>query len=597
MHTVASGQGLVYHWGTQIPDPVLLQKYQDAPKQTISQPTAVPRNVLSRSVTLGVACGSLHSMILALDTYQKKHKIVVWGDNSHGQLGFKKTLRDTGASSYLEMPLPWPSTVSVTSVACGGNHSVAVTSDGTAWTWGDNRFGQLGFGHREDIEEPMPISLPTKIVSAVCGDFHTFLVDEEGEVYACGKNKNGQLGIGIAGEDQLRPVKVTLPAGTKVRKLAAGGGYGCSHTLAIMSDDSVWSWGSGKSGQLGQGNTSDLHTPTPIPFFQGKKAIDISCGYLHSCVVISEKVHKETPSRELYEHGLGLLDVFPNETLSNIFSFLEVQDLLSLGSCSRFLRSYGLNDVWHWRAMKDLYLECDSTHLTALSRTLDWKTLYGMVYRERFSTAPVTSLDQMTHAPPKKENFSLTSWVSSLWAKRPQHNFLLLGLDAAGKTTLLYRLKLAEVVTTIPTIGFNVQQVQTEEVCITAWDVGGPDKIRALWRYYLTAAQGLIFVIDSHETTEYRLRDALYQLNNILDTCNNKSFPILIYANKQDLPGAMTPYTLAAHMGLRPSTNGSRNQTLADTLQNRLWRIQPSSFTKNTGIYEGLEWLEEALKQ
>jgi len=72
-------------------------------------------------------------------------------------------------------------------------------------------------------------------------------------------------------------------------------------------------------------------------------------------------------------------------------------------------------------------------------------------------------------------------------------------LDAAGKTTILYKLKLGEIVTTIPTIGFNVETVEYKNICFTVWDVGGQDKIRPLWRHYFQNTQGLIFVVDSND--------------------------------------------------------------------------------------------------
>ena len=76
---------------------------------------------------------------------------------------------------------------------------------------------------------------------------------------------------------------------------------------------------------------------------------------------------------------------------------------------------------------------------------------------------------------------------------------LMVGLDAAGKTTILYKLKLGEVVTTIPTIGFNVETVEYKNISFTVWDVGGQDKIRPLWRHYYQNTQGLIFVVDSND--------------------------------------------------------------------------------------------------
>ncbi|XP_070571399.1 ADP-ribosylation factor 1-like [Ptychodera flava] len=81
-----------------------------------------------------------------------------------------------------------------------------------------------------------------------------------------------------------------------------------------------------------------------------------------------------------------------------------------------------------------------------------------------------------------------------------QARMLMLGLDAAGKTTILYKIKLNETVTTIPTIGFNVETVKPKKgLEFIVWDVGGQEKIRALWRHYYTGIDGLIFVVDSSD--------------------------------------------------------------------------------------------------
>ncbi|KAH7492057.1 ADP-ribosylation factor [Phytophthora ramorum] len=82
---------------------------------------------------------------------------------------------------------------------------------------------------------------------------------------------------------------------------------------------------------------------------------------------------------------------------------------------------------------------------------------------------------------------------------KKEMRILMVGLDAAGKTTILYKLKLGEVVTTIPTIGFNVETVEYKNISFTVWDVGGQDKIRPLWRHYYQNTQGLIFVVDSND--------------------------------------------------------------------------------------------------
>merc|ERR1712013_568947 len=92
---------------------------------------------------------------------------------------------------------------------------------------------------------------------------------------------------------------------------------------------------------------------------------------------------------------------------------------------------------------------------------------------------------------------------------KQEMRILMVGLDAAGKTTILYKLKLGEVVTTIPTIGFNVESVEYKNINFTVWDIGGQDKIRKLWRYYYNT-QGLIFVVDSNDRD--RIEDAREEL-------------------------------------------------------------------------------------
>lgn len=90
----------------------------------------------------------------------------------------------------------------------------------------------------------------------------------------------------------------------------------------------------------------------------------------------------------------------------------------------------------------------------------------------------------------------------------------MVGLDAAGKTTILYKLKLGEIVTTIPTIGFNVETVEYKNISFTVWDVGGQDKIRPLWRHYYANTQGLIYVVDSSDNE--RIQESREELHKML---------------------------------------------------------------------------------
>jgi len=158
----------------------------------------------------------------------------------------------------------------------------------------------------------------------------------------------------------------------------------------------------------------------------------------------------------------------------------------------------------------------------------------------------------------------------------------MVGLDAAGKTTVLYKLKLGEVVTTIPTIGFNVETVEYKNICFTVWDVGGQDKIRPLWRHYFTNTQGLIFVVDSNDSE--RVEEAKNELSRMLSEEELKDTKILIFANKQDLPNALSCAELTEKLGL-------------NELRGKEWYIQAACATEGKGLYEGLDWLSNALSK
>ncbi len=108
---------------------------------------------------------------------------------------------------------------------------------------------------------------------------------------------------------------------------------------------------------------------------------------------------------------------------------------------------------------------------------------------------------------------------------------LMVGLDAAGKTTILYKLKLGENVTTIPTIGFNVETVEYKNINFVVWDVGGQDRIRLLWRHYFIHTQAVIFVVDSNDRD--RVMEARDELQRMLSEDELKDAALLVFANKQ----------------------------------------------------------------
>ena len=126
---------------------------------------------------------------------------------------------------------------------------------------------------------------------------------------------------------------------------------------------------------------------------------------------------------------------------------------------------------------------------------------------------------------------------TKIWQRmigKQEMRILMVGLDAAGKTTILYKLKLGEVVTTIPTIGFNVETVEYKNLSFTVWDVGGQDKIRPLWRHYYQGTNGLIYVVDSNDRD--RIEDAREELTKMLNEDEMRDAVLLVFANKQAGP-------------------------------------------------------------
>ncbi|KAJ3200960.1 hypothetical protein HDU83_007253 [Entophlyctis luteolus] len=175
---------------------------------------------------------------------------------------------------------------------------------------------------------------------------------------------------------------------------------------------------------------------------------------------------------------------------------------------------------------------------------------------------------------------TISKLLQGLWGKK-EMRILMVGLDAAGKTTILYKLKLGEIVTTIPTIGFNVETVEYKNISFTVWDVGGQDKIRPLWRHYFQNTQGIIFVIDSNDRD--RIGEARDELQRMLNEDELREAILLVFANKQDLPNAMNAPEITDKLGLH-------------SLRLRQWYIQAACATSGDGLYEGLEWLSTNLK-
>jgi len=174
----------------------------------------------------------------------------------------------------------------------------------------------------------------------------------------------------------------------------------------------------------------------------------------------------------------------------------------------------------------------------------------------------------------------MSTLLNSLGLGQLDRRILLVGLDAAGKTTILYKLKLGDTIHTIPTVGFNCEIVQYNRLTFTIWDIGGQEKLRRLWRHYYEGTDAIIFVVDSND--HERINIVAEELQHMLSCDELKDASLLVLANKQDLPQSMSAAELMDKLSIHK-------------FQGRDYYVQPCTATSGDGLYAGLDWLTRSL--
>eukprot|EP01124_Arcella_intermedia_P021297 TRINITY_DN294_c1_g1_i1.p1 TRINITY_DN294_c1_g1~~TRINITY_DN294_c1_g1_i1.p1 ORF type:complete len:686 (-),score=167.36 TRINITY_DN294_c1_g1_i1:20-2077(-) len=567
----------------------------------LSQCTAYVRNVK----IIGGSCGVSHGLILT------DGGIVPYGSNEKNQLGLKMKEQDI----KLFYPqgyeyLSYPDATQIVKVASGSYHNVALSDKGAVYVWGDNKYGQLGLGDQDSRAELVLLKMAEFVEDVYCGEYHTILISKERRAFVFGSNKNGQLGIGKEIEIQLTPKELHMPDGGKIILLSTSGGYSCSHSLAYTEYKNLYSWGSGTSGQLGHGDDLDYDKPKIIQSLSGKNILSIGCGSLHTIAIVSEPIiefqAEEHIQRKTKDHGLGNLDVLPNDVLELCLEYLDPITLLKLGTCSQsLLLMTHVKNLWKRLCFHQFPNLLED--ICKKAQVMKWHVVYKTTYIELYDRKkPINNIElnpaDLNEPQPARSLFSaLTNLMgfNRYFGKVADTKIIIVGLDAAGKTTMLYKLKLGDVVTTIPTIGFNVETVEYKSFSAVIWDIGGPDKIRPLWRHYYPNTKGVVFMIDSNDKD--RISEATYEMEKILKEEVLSKVPVLIFANKQDLPQAMTPYQVACELGLRNSFQevqgvSSDRASTANYFLGRHWCVQPCIAPTGEGLWEGFQWLLAAIR-
>jgi len=174
--------------------------------------------------------------------------------------------------------------------------------------------------------------------------------------------------------------------------------------------------------------------------------------------------------------------------------------------------------------------------------------------------------------------------IDALPSLKEDHHVVMVGLDSAGKSTVLYRLKFDQYVNTVPTIGFNCERVRgtvgrSRGLTFLIWDVGGQEKVRPLWKSYTRATDAVIYVVDSTDTE--RLEEAKLELHRIMRSVDNVGVPLIVIANKQDLPSALSPSELEKYLAL------------SDFGPGQLWHLEPSCAVTGEGLDTALDAIHE----
>jgi len=241
----------------------------------LNTPTRLP-STLGGERAVSVSAGAGHSLALTADG-----AVWSWGGGSLGQLGHGDL-----QNQLLPKKIEALAGQRVVAVSAGDGYSLALTADGAVWSWGYGYSGRLGHGDQQDQLLPMKIEAMAgqRVLAVSAGFAHSLAITADGSVWSWGRGTFGKLGHGQQQQNQLEPKKVEAFAGQRVIAVSAGN----LHSLAITADGSVWSWGWGACGRLGHGDQQGQLLPMKIEALAGQRVLAVSAGFAHSLALTAD---------------------------------------------------------------------------------------------------------------------------------------------------------------------------------------------------------------------------------------------------------------------------------------------------------------------
>jgi len=301
-HSIAQADdGSLWAWGSgehgALGNGSLLTNFAPVPVNFLPPNPAAP---ITPRTAVVLAAGAFHNLVLADDG-----TMWAWGYGLEGQLG-------SGGMGDSSVPIPvdpLPGGRSPVQIAAGAYHNLALASDGTLWAWGRGDRGQLGNGANSHVLSPEAVlAIPggRNIASIAAGDVHSMVLATDGTMWTWGGNSDGQLGNGGT-TDSWSPQPVNaLPGGRVPIQIAAG----ALHNLALANDGSVWAWGRGTAGQLGYGSTVSKYSPFPVNALPGGRVVRaIAAGGFTSYALANDG--------SLWSWGYGFLGTLGNGVFVN----------------------------------------------------------------------------------------------------------------------------------------------------------------------------------------------------------------------------------------------------------------------------------------